>query len=166
MKTLLGILVILALLPGAVRAEGDERGRKHGGADRGSTLQLASVDPTWAKECSGCHIAYAPGLLPAASWRRVMAGLDKHFGSDASLTPSEGKDVTTFLVANADSRWSGTGAPLRITETQWFTSKHDAREVAPAVWKRASIKGPANCQACHAAADKADFNEHSVKIPL
>jgi nitrate/TMAO reductase-like tetraheme cytochrome c subunit len=129
-------------------------------------MQPAKLNPTWSKECGACHIAYAPGLLPAESWRKLMSGLDKHFGADASLTVQESQDVSAFLVANASNRWTGAGAPLRITETPWFKSKHSGKEVSPAVWKRASIKSASNCQACHAGADKADFNEHSIKIPL
>jgi hypothetical protein len=170
MKTFPTLLLILALLPAAVMAADDDKGgkggAKYGGEDRGRTLQPAKLNATWVKECSACHIAYAPGLLPAESWRKLMSGLDKHFETDASLTAPENQDVTNFLVANASNRWTGAGAPLRITETQWFKSKHSAEEVAPAVWKRASVRSAANCQACHPGAGKADFNEHSIKIPL
>jgi cytochrome c553 len=166
MKTLHALLLILALIPGAVLADDDDDRGGKGGKDRGRTLQPAKVNAIWAKECSACHIAYAPGLLPPESWRKLMSGLDKHFDTDASLTAPENQQVTTFLVANASDRWTGTGAPLRITETQWFKSEHSSKEVAPAVWKRASVKSAANCLACHAGADKADFNEHSIKIPL
>jgi nitrate/TMAO reductase-like tetraheme cytochrome c subunit len=94
-----------------------------------------------------------------------MLGLDQHFGADASLTADENKEVTDFLVRGASSRWTAAAAPLRISETAWFKSKHDGREVPAAVWKRASVKSVANCQACHPGADKADFNEKSVRIP-
>jgi hypothetical protein len=174
MKALNAVLLILALLPGAVLADDNEKGGKGAGGEksekggreeRGSTLLPSQANPTWAQECSACHIAYAPGLLPAASWRKVMAGLDQHFGADASLTAPENQAVSAFLVANASNRWTGTGAPLRITETPWFKRKHNSKEVPAAVWQRAAVKSPANCQACHAGADKADFNEHAVKIP-
>ena len=163
MKRLRVVLWILMLLPGAVFA--DERDDRYGGQDRGRPLQPARLNPTWAKECSACHIAYAPGLLPAESWRKLMSGLDKHFGADASVTPQENQEITAFLVANASNRWTGAGAPLRITETQWFKRKHSPEEVPAAVWKRASVKSPANCQACHAGADRADFSERSIKVP-
>jgi nitrate/TMAO reductase-like tetraheme cytochrome c subunit len=164
MKALYSILVVLALLPGTVLAEDDEGG-KYGGEDRGKVLQPARLNPAWQKECGSCHIPYAPGLLPAESWRKLMAGLDKHFGTDASLSAEENRDISTFLAANASNRWTGSAAPLRISETQWFKSKHGTNEIAAAVWKRASVKSPANCQACHPAADKANFSEHSINIP-
>ena len=169
MKTRHALLLILALLSGAVLADDDDKGRKgegkYGGEDRGRPLQPAALNPTWSKECGACHIAYPPGLLPAESWRKLMSDLDKHFGADASLTAKENQDVSAFLVANASNRWTGGTAPLRITETAWFKNKHSGKEVPPAVWKRASVKSASNCQACHAGADKADFNEHSIRIP-
>ena len=56
------------------------------------------------------------------------------------------------------------GKPLlRITETARFEKKH--REIAPATWKRASIKSPANCGACHTQTAAGDYSERSITIP-
>lgn len=154
---------LLALL--AVAALGAQAQDRYKGEDRGRPLQPAQVNAKWQQECAGCHMAFPPGLLPAASWRKVMAGLDKHFEVDASLTPAEVSEITAFLVKNASNRWTANTAPLRITESAWFKSKHNEREIAPAVWKRASIKSPANCMACHSGADKGNFDEKSIKIP-
>jgi hypothetical protein len=41
------------------------------------------------KECGECHMAYQPGLLPAASWNRIMDGLADHFGENASVLPAK-----------------------------------------------------------------------------
>lgn len=164
MRTILSFLFAIVLLPVAAFADGDGGG-KYGGEDRGKPLQPAQVNATWRQECGSCHIPYAPGLLPAASWRKVMSGLDKHFGTDASLTEQENKEISDFLVKNASNRWRASTSPLRITETQWFKRKHNDKEVPPAVWKRLSVKSPSNCQACHVDADKADFNERAIKIP-
>lgn len=170
MKKLLSIILAIALIPVAALAEEHERegegAGKYGGEDRGKPVQPAQLNAKWLKECGSCHLAYSPGLLPAESWRKVMTGLDKHFGSDASLTAPENKEITDFLVNNASNRWTASTAPLRISESQWFKTKHSGKEVPAGVWKRASVKSPANCQACHVAADKGDFNEKSIKIPL
>ena len=136
---------------------------KHGGGNRGKPLLSSLPNGKWKQECGSCHLAFAPGLLPAESWRRVMGGLDKHFGADASLTSQENREITDFLVKNAARPWRSPRAPLRITETAWFQRKH--HEIAPAVWKRAAIKSPANCSACHSGADKGDFEEDRVRIP-
>ncbi|MDP1646222.1 MAG: diheme cytochrome c [Thiobacillus sp.] len=129
----------------------------------------------WQQECASCHIAYAPSFLPKASWRRVMGGLDNHFGENASLDPATQADILRFLEANAaDSGRSRMGdkvmqrmganeAPLRITETRWFVRKHD--EVQRATWSRKSVGSAANCAACHRQAEQGMFNEHDIRIP-
>lgn len=153
--------VACALMSFAAVADG---GNRYGGEDRGRPLLPAKVNALWQKECSSCHIAYPPGLLPAASWRKIMSSLEQHFGADASLSAKENEEITAFLVAHPSNRWSASTAPLRITESQWFKAKH-GREIAPEVWKRAAVKSPANCQACHAGAAEGDFNERQIKIP-
>ena len=46
-----------------------------------------AVPPAYTQECGSCHVAYPPGMLPARSWQRIVAGLENHYGSDASLEP-------------------------------------------------------------------------------
>lgn len=144
---------------------GEKYSGKYGGENRGKPVQPAQTNAKFQQECSTCHIAYAPGLLPAESWRKVMTGLDKHFGSDASLTDQENKEITAFLVNNASNRWSAPTAPLRITEAAWFKRKHDSHEILPAVWKNPLVKSPANCAACHLQAERGDFSERNIRMP-
>lgn len=161
-------LLAMGVTMSAARADDDRNERhsgKYGGEDRGRPVQPSQLNAKFQQECSSCHIAYSPGLLPAESWRKVMAGLDKHFGTDASLTDQENKEITAFLVNNASNRWSASTAPLRITESAWFKRKHDEREVSPGVWKSPNVKSPANCAACHPQAERGDFNEDSIRIP-
>ena len=121
------------------------------------------------EECASCHMAYPPQMLDANSWRAVMNGLSKHFGSDASIDETRRIAITDFLVAHSGGRKTGDtrdaqGKPLlRITETARFDKKH--REIAAATWQRASIKSPANCTACHVQAAAGDYNERSIRIP-
>lgn len=139
---------------------------KYNGEDRGKPVMPAQSNAKWAAECGGCHMAYPPGLLPASSWKKVMAGLDKHFGTNASLSAADTKEITDYLVKYASNRWTSSAAPLRITDGQWFKTKHyDKKEISPAVWKRESVKSPGNCMACHSGADKGNFDEKSIRIP-
>ncbi len=163
MKISLFLLAALTALAGIALA--GEHGDKYGGENRGKPVLPSRPNALWQQECGSCHIAYAPGLLPAASWRKVMAGLDKHFGSDASLTANESRAITAFLVDNASNRWRAPTAPLRISETIWFQSKHASHEIRPEVWQRASVKSPANCAACHPGAVQGDFEEDRIRIP-
>lgn len=126
---------------------------------------FTAANAKWKAECGACHIAYPPQLLPAASWRRVMSGLDKHFGADASLDPQPAAEISAFLERNAASgkRARATADSLRITETAWFRHEHD--EVPAAAWKRPAIKSPANCAACHTTAGQGDYRKRNIRIP-
>lgn len=152
----LGATLTFAQLTGA-REDDDE--------DTGS--RPAVNNAKWLSECGACHVAYPARYLPAESWRAIMAGLDKHFGSNASLDEADNKEITAFLVQNADTRkksHEASGKPLlRITETRWFKSEH--REVAARHWKDPKVKSRANCGACHTKAESGDFSERHVKIP-
>ncbi|PXW93658.1 diheme cytochrome c [Sphaerotilus hippei] len=146
------MLALAGLAPPPVRADDDRR-------------LAVPLLPLYQQECASCHMAYPPGLLPAASWSRLMGGLDRHYGTDASLDEASITRISRWLQAHA-----GTGRRVlerppedRITRSAWFVRQHD--EVAPAVWKRASIGSPAHCIACHAGADRGDFDEDRVRIP-
>jgi cytochrome c553 len=143
--------------------------------DGGDDLMPRLAHKNWQQECSSCHLAYPPSLLPKASWQRLMKGLDQHFGENASLDPATQADILRFLEANAaDSGSSRIGdkvmrrtdantAPLRITETAWFVRKHD--EVPRTTWSRKAIGSAANCAACHRQAERGVYDEDSVRIP-
>lgn len=126
---------------------------------------FAASNAKWKTECSACHVAYPAKLLPAESWKAMMLGLDKHFGSDASLDPVTSAEITAFLETNAGRSREASNAkpPLRITETGWFKREHD--EVPAATWKSPKVKSAANCAACHTRADNGDFNENSLRLP-
>jgi hypothetical protein len=126
---------------------------------------FTATHPKWKAECASCHVAYPPQLLPAAAWRRIMSGLGKHFGTDASLDAETAAEIGVFLEQNAarGKRARTGGETLRITETAWFRHEHD--EVPAATWKRAGVKSAANCTACHTAADRGDFSERNIRIP-
>jgi mono/diheme cytochrome c family protein len=137
-----------------------------GGVEKpGRPLQPAKTDAKFQQECSTCHVAYAPGLLPAESWRKLMSGLDKHFGTNAAVDAQDNKEITDFLVKNASNRWTANTAPLRISEATWFKREHNEREINPALWKNPKVKSVANCGACHTQADKGDYSEHRIKMP-
>ncbi len=151
-------LLLMCLAIPAAHAEDDD--------DEEEGFGFAVVtNAKWKAECGTCHVAFPPHLLPAASWRAVMAGLEKHFGSDASLDTATGKEIGLFLETYASRmRFEPTAKPLlRITETRWFRSEH--REVDSHVWKSQKVKSAANCAACHTRAEEGRFGEHDIRIP-
>ncbi|MBK1689590.1 diheme cytochrome c [Rubrivivax gelatinosus] len=136
--------------------------REHG--DRDGRRAAVAALPAYEQECGGsCHVAYPPGMLPAESWKRVMAGLDQHYGSDASLDAATQKTIAAWLDTHASRRTRSTPPEDRITRSAWFERKHD--ELRASVWQRKAVGSPANCAACHPRAEQGDFEEHDVKIP-
>lgn len=131
----------------------------------GQRIAAVPPMPKYQQECSACHIAYPPGLLPAASWQRVMSNLPHHYGTDASVDAATLKELSAWLTAHAGTgKRVGVAPPEdRITRSAWFVREHD--EVSAEVWKRASVKSASNCAACHAQADQGDFDEDRVRIP-
>ncbi|GAB4176034.1 MAG: hypothetical protein OHK0026_09360 [Rhodocyclaceae bacterium] len=155
------LIVAAILLSGTARAE-----REHD--------LPAAVNAKWKAECSACHIAYPPSLLPERSWRELMSGLDRHFGENASLDAASAAEITAFLASNSADRSGRRGAkrmagipaeqaPLRISETPYFRRKH--RDINPVVFSRPAIRSAANCAACHRGAESGSFSEHDVRIP-
>ena len=119
----------------------------------------------YQQECSACHTAYSPAMLPAASWQRIMSGLDRHYGVDASLDGKTVTEVSRWLLDHAGTSRKVSAAPPedRITRSAWFEREH--RKVSDAVWKRASVGSRAQCAACHTRADQGDYDEDHVRIP-
>lgn len=147
---------VCALLAGALLAPSTwaESGR----------LMPRNAPAAYAQECGSCHTAYAPGLLPAPSWQRLMAGLGRHYGTDASLDAATVRELGQWLQANAGTGKRAVEPPQdRITLAPWFERKH--RKVDAAAWRHVSIKSAANCAACHPGADRGDFDEHGLRIP-
>ncbi|HFC04949.1 MAG TPA: hypothetical protein ENJ55_04520, partial [Rhizobiales bacterium] len=126
-----------------------------------------------ASECGDCHMAYHPSLLPASSWIKLMAGLDDHFGEDASLDAVTVRNITDFLTRYSSEHWDSEAAnnlrvvsardPLRITGAPYWLRRH--KEIAPAVFKQKNIGSKANCAACHSDAASGHFDDEKIAIP-
>ncbi|MEX5728350.1 cytochrome b/mono/diheme cytochrome c family protein [Rhodovulum iodosum] len=136
-------------------------------------LPVRQIDPLTAEECGACHMVYHPSLLPAASWRQVMTGLDSHFGENAWIAPADAAEIEAWLTANA-AETVATGpatlfsrtdpaAPGALTETPaWRRIHHDLPD---ALFERAPVLSRGNCAACHADAETGLFNPFAIKLP-
>ena len=116
-------------------------------------------------ECASCHMAYPPSLLGKKNWQNIMLGLDKHFGSDASLDLKTHTEISQWLDNNAatQKKYSAFAKDNRITKSAWFIHEHD--EVKAEVWQRNGVKSPSNCLACHQDATTRGFDEDNIRIP-
>jgi hypothetical protein len=121
-------------------------------ADRGPRLP---PDPTYQAECGSCHVPYPPRLLPAQSWSRTLARLERHFGTDASVDEPTLKELSAFLERHAGQRAAPVGDEPRITQTAWFRKEH----------RKAKPSNAADCAACHTGAAQGDYSERTLRVP-
>jgi hypothetical protein len=129
------------------------------------TRMPAKVLPSYTAECTACHTAYPPSMLPAKSWQRIMKGLDQHYGSDASLDAKTVAEIGQWLQTHAGTykRVSEEPPQDRLTKSVWFERKH--RKIEPAVWQLPSVKSAANCAACHTGTEQGVFDDDHLKQP-
>jgi len=146
----------------------------NGGA---SSVKLEGAALTYSEECSACHLAYPPQLLPSRSWNAILDGLDDHFGENAELMPVTLDEVSAYLQSHAadvgNSRLGkkalrglkDSDTPLRITKLPFYIRQHD--EVPDKyVTGNPQVGSFSQCQACHGkASEQGIFNEDTVKIP-
>lgn len=125
----------------------------------------ADTPASYKTECGSCHMAYQPGLLSAGDWQRIMAGLDEHFGTDATVDAPARQEIGRFLESHAGNagKLGKAGEPPRISQTARFIRKH--REVPTKYWKDPRVKSVANCEACHKGAAAGRYSEHDIAIP-
>lgn len=133
-------------------------------ADSGPLMPKV-VPPAYTQECAACHTAYPPGLLPARSWQRIMGGLERHFGTDASLDPATVQQLAGWLQAHAGTYKRVAQEPPedRITRSAWFVRKH--RAIEPGVWQLPSVKSAANCAACHTGTEQGIYDDDRLQMP-
>lgn len=137
-------------------------------------VPVLPANPTYRAECGDCHWAYHPSLLPADSWRRMMAGLDDHFGENASLKPATAAAIEAYLTTYASEAWDTAAAnrfrqiapdqPLRITATRFWERRH--RSIPKSTFADKRVGGKGNCKACHSDADTGRFDARKIILPL
>jgi len=145
----------------------DGEGRERGEGDR-ERPRLRTSDPAaraaYAKECGACHLDFPPSLLPASAHRRIMDGLERHFGQNAELDAEVRTQLTRWLVANAGPEVApSTAAEPRISTVPWFAKEH--RKASGSVGAGRPVKSLAACASCHPGAKDWDFTEDRVKVP-
>lgn len=141
-----------------------------------ATAPAGSAEALHKKECGSCHTPYQAYFLPAASWEKIMSGLNKHFGENAELGAEDQAALTQYLVNNAADRTknkrgarvmaslSGKEPPLRLTETPYIIKTH--HEVPKKIFvNNPKLKSLSNCGACHPGAAADNYDEDEVKIP-
>lgn len=159
MKDLLSILVIamITYLVFAIISKDAHAGSKD--------FMPSNVPPIYKQECGSCHIPYPLALLPKESWVEIMNGLQKHYGTDASLSQQEMMQISSWLNGHAGTyKRVKEGPPEnRITKSDWFEKKH--RKISSREFLSPAVKSPSNCNACHKNAEQGNFDDDKVHIP-
>ena len=130
----------------------------------------------YLKECSSCHFAYQPGLLPENAWNKMMNNLENHFNTDASLAQEDFVSISNYLKMNSAEKnmdykrssrivnsLRGRPIPDSISQTPYMIEKHN--EIRPSLITQKEVKGIFNCIACHTTADKGIYSERDIQIP-
>ncbi len=137
-------------------------------------IQLPEND-TWREECSDCHMAYHPSLLPARSWQQMMQDQHDHFDDDLDLDDEVVTELLGFMRNNSAEKlriepsWRILRTlpldqtPLRITETGYWKSKHD--QIEQRYWDSDKVKSKGNCAACHYDAKAGTFEDAAMRMP-
>ncbi len=170
-NTLVAVLLLLAVA--AFTAWWFQyRGSETGLAFIGKKLPESAL---WREECGSCHQAFHPSLLPARSWKNLLAQQNRHFGDDLGLNATTIARLLAFALPNAaeqgatEAAWkinrsvSANATPLRITETPYWVKKH--HEIAAADWNKPKVKSKANCAACHLDAEAGSYEDAAMRIP-
>lgn len=156
-----------------------EYGSKYGSKSGKTGSRTADVAPvtnkTYQAECSACHFAYQPGLLPERSWKRIMGSLEDHFGENAELDKATHSLIENYLrghaadhIPNRISRSllrsiAEPNTPLRFTDTRYFQSEH--HEIPQRLVKgNPKVRSFSNCLSCHTTAEQGVFDEDRVVI--
>ena len=95
----LGAIAALVALSPLARADRDHDSEY--GHKREHDQYAVALSPLYTQECSSCHIAFPPGMLPAESWRQLMGNLSKHYETDASLDAATAATLSAWLTESA-----------------------------------------------------------------
>jgi cytochrome c553 len=109
MKTpsLSALLLLLCLAPVAVWGDDDDDDDdddRRPARAAVAPLPLTAERAQYEAECGSCHMAYAPGMLPARSWTKMLAGLDAHFGQNAELDAATVRTLSAWLAPTRPRR--------------------------------------------------------------
>lgn len=129
-------------------------------------------------ECSSCHYAYPPGLLPEASWRKLLApeALAKHFGENIEMKETVRVELLDYAIRNSAEKSSAKRsqkimasigslpAPEKITDVAYIRRKH--QDIPDKLIKgNPKVVALSQCDTCHTQAKSGNLDDDTVLIP-
>jgi hypothetical protein len=124
-------------------------------------LAQGAVDPVtpsyqlgeelYLENCSSCHIALSPAVLPSQTWREILEDPQTHYG--VSLPPMV--EPTIVLIWNYLRQYSrpypdDEPIPVQVNFSRYFNALHPGVDVPRPVQ-------PSTCISCHPGANQYDF---------
>ena len=168
--------VTMALVLAASAAHADDAKESRGFFSRQKEFQPVSL-AAYQEECSSCHFAYPPGLLPEASWRKLFepAALVDHFGENIEMKEKLRLELFGYARNNAAEHSDAKrarkvlasldgAAPTKISEIPYIRRKH-LDIPAEQLKDNPKVGSIAQCDACHTEAAQGSFDDDSVVIP-
>lgn len=126
----------------------------------------------YESNCADCHDLYHPSLRKAEDWATIMAGLDRHYGEDASLGGDTVATIQTFLMAHSATHFETEAAHMigrvsspqdRMTTTPYWKQRH--HDIPKAAFSNPKVGSNINCKACHQDALTGRFLDANIQIP-
>lgn len=101
--------------------------------------------------CSSCHIAIPPAILPTETWRKLLLELDQHYGQKLPtiIRPSL-RLMWNYLQFASRPSQEGEKVPYRVDESRFFRALHPRVEFSQAVSYR-------TCISCHPGVDQFNY---------
>jgi len=130
---------------------------------------------SWRENCSECHFAFHPSLLPARSWQKIFDNQHTHFDEDLDLDADTVTELLKFHLDNAAEKGLTEPArkilyytpedvtPIRITKTVYWKNKH--KDIDEVYWKHDKIRLKGNCNACHLDAKEGTYEDSDMRLP-
>lgn len=126
--------------------EKSERSENH--KNKRKAALITATDATFIQTCGSCHLAYAPDLLPLASWKNILNHPENHFGEELVIDPNDLLKIMSYIEHNAADkmntelskkimRINGRNLLMRITDVPYIKAKHKKQKLVP------------DCTVCH-----------------
>ncbi|MBD2155609.1 cytochrome C [Leptolyngbya sp. FACHB-16] len=110
-------------------------------------------EQVYLRECSSCHIAPSPAVMPTQSWGRILVQ-EQHYGTQITPLRSPVLDlVWNYLQFSSRPLRANEEVPQRIDDSRFFRALHPDVDVP-----RASL---ASCVSCHPGATNYNYRELS-----
>jgi len=124
---------------------------------------IGTVDPVtkrhqlgqelYLANCSSCHIALSPAVLPTSSWQKLLEELNQHYGNQ--LPPIVNFDLIAiweYFKAYSRPLIADEKTPYRVSASRYFKALHPRVELPRPTTM-------SSCITCHPGAAKYNFRQ-------